>query len=81
MSVNHGTRSGYYAHRRQGTKPCQECRNAINQYVREYRKKKDPKSRGREGEKRRRQAMSVLRDRHRSEYEQILKELTDREGE
>lgn len=72
--INHGTRSGYYAHRRLGQPPCDECRVAINEYIREYRSRTGL-ARNREGEKLRRRALSALRDRHRKEYEDILDEL------
>ena len=72
--INHGTRGGYYAHRRMGDPPCDECREAINDYVREYRAK-NGMARNRAGEKIRRRALAVLRDRHRGEYEDLLDEL------
>lgn len=72
--INHGSRGGYYAHRRLGQKPCDECRAAINDYVKEYREK-NGLTRNRAGEKIRRQALAVLRDRHREEYEELVEEL------
>jgi len=76
--INHGTRSGYYAHRRLSEPPCDDCRAAINEYVREYRAK-NGLARNRAGEKMRRRALAVLRDRHREEYEDILIELKTEE--
>lgn len=83
--INHGTRGGYYAHRRLHDPPCDDCRAAINEYVREYRAK-NGLARNREREKIRRQALAVLRDRHRKEYEDLVQELEiefirDREDE
>jgi hypothetical protein len=78
-TINHGTRSGYYAHRRLSEPPCDDCRAAINEYVREYRAK-NGMERNRAGEKARRRALAVLRDRHREEYEELLAEQKD-EGE
>jgi len=72
--INHGTRSGYYAHRRMGNPPCDDCREAINEYVREYRAK-NGLARNRAGEKIRRKALAALRDRHRDEYEDLLEEF------
>lgn len=72
--INHGTRGGYYAHRRQSSEPCDACREAINEYVREYRAK-NGLARNREREKIRRQALAALRDRHRDEYERIVEQL------
>ena len=72
--INHGTRSGYYAHRRMGDPPCDACREAINEYVREYRAK-NGLARNRAGEKIRRKALAALRDRHRDEYEDLLDEF------
>ena len=72
--INHGTRSGYYAHRRLSEPPCDDCRAAINEYIREYRAKTGL-ARNRAGEKLRRRALAALRDRHRQEYEDILREL------
>jgi hypothetical protein len=74
--INHGTRGGYYAHRRLSDPPCEECRAAINEYVKEYREK-NGLSRNREREKIRRQALAALRDNHRDEYEALVMEFTD----
>lgn len=76
--INHGTRGGYYAHRRLSERPCTACRAAINEYVREYRAKKGL-GRNREREKIRRKAMAELRKRHRAEYEMLV-ELFEQEG-
>lgn len=72
--INHGTRGGYYAHRRISDPPCDECRAAINEYVREYRAK-NGLARNREREKIRRQALAALRDAHRAEYERLVAEI------
>jgi hypothetical protein len=72
--INHGTRGGYYAHRRLGEPPCDDCRAAINEYIREYRAK-NGLARNRAGERRRRRALAALRNRHREEYEELLEEL------
>lgn len=72
--INHGTRGGYYAHRRIDEPPCDDCRAAINEYVKEYRSRKGL-SRNRAGERIRRRAMAILRDRHRKEYEKLIEEL------
>ena len=69
----HGTRPGYYVHRRRGEDPCGPCREAINAYMRENRAKNGRRNRDRERDQRR--ALAELRDRHRSEYEQILSRL------
>lgn len=72
--INHGTRGGYYAHRRQSEPPCDACRKAINEYVREYRAE-NGLARNREREKIRRQALAALRDRHREEYERLVEQF------
>lgn len=72
--INHGTRGGYYAHRRLKDPPCDECRAAINEYVKDYRKK-NGLSRNREREKIRRQALAALRERYRDEYEALVEEF------
>ena len=72
--INHGTRGGYYAHRRLSDPPCDECRAAINEYVRNYRDKNGT-ARNRENERIRRRALAVLRDRHRDEYDQLVAEM------
>lgn len=72
--INHGTRSGYYAHRRQSEPPCDDCRKAINEYVRKYREV-NGNNRDRMRETARRRAMAVLRDRYREEYEDIVEAL------
>lgn len=69
--INHGTRGGYYAHRRLSEPPCDECRAAINEYVREYRGKTGL-DRNREREKIRRKAMVALREAHREEYDALV---------
>lgn len=72
--INHGTRGGYYAHRRLNDPPCEDCRAAINEYVKEYREK-NGMARSREREKIRRRALAALRDRHREEYEDLVAEF------
>lgn len=77
--INHGTRGGYYAHRRLGKgdperEPCDPCREAINEYVREYRAK-NGLARNREREKIRRKALAALRDAHRAEYERLVEQF------
>lgn len=72
--INHGTRGGYYAHRRISEPPCAECRAAINEYVREYRAK-NGLARNREREKIRRRALAALRDAHREEYEALVEQF------
>lgn len=72
--INHGTRGGYYAHRRLSDPPCDDCRAAINEYVKEYRAKRGL-SRNREREKIRRQALAALRDAHRAEYEELVEQF------
>lgn len=74
MSINHGTRGGYYAHRRMSEPPCDACRKAINGYVREYRAK-NGLARNREREKIRRKALAALRDAHRKEYEALVEQI------
>ena len=69
--INHGTRGGYYAHRRIQDPPCEECREAINEYVREYRDK-NGLARNRQNERIRRRALSELREAHREEYQEIV---------
>lgn len=72
--INHGTRGGYYAHRRLSDPPCDACRAAINEYVREYREK-NGLSRNREREKVRRRALAALREAHRDEYEMLVDQI------
>lgn len=72
--INHGTRGGYYAHRRLSEPPCDDCRAAINEYIKEYRKRTGL-SRNRTNEKIRRKALAVLRDRHREEYDELVEEF------
>lgn len=77
--INHGTRGGYYAHRRLEEPACDECREAVNEYLREYRERVGPE-RPRALDAARRRAMATLRDRHRAEYEELMaeeKELLD----
>lgn len=69
--INHGTRGGYYAHRRLKDTPCDECRAAINEYVKEYRARKGPE-RSRRLETIRRRALAALREAHRDEYEALV---------
>lgn len=76
--INHGTRGGYYAHRRLSERPCDACRAAINEYVQEYRAKKGL-GRNRERERIRRKAMAELRKRHRTEYEMLVEHF-EQEG-
>ena len=77
--IKHGTRGGYYAHRRRGEKPCVECRSEINEYVKEYRDRKGV-TRMRLMEAARRQAMNEVRDNHRDEYEEIYDRIKKERG-
>lgn len=72
--INHGTRGGYYAHRRINDPPCDACRAAINEYVKEYRAR-NGLARNREREKIRRRALAALRDAHRVEYERLVEQF------
>lgn len=72
--INHGTRGGYYAHRRLSDTPCDACRAAINEYVREYRAK-NGLARNREREGYRRKALAALRDAHREEYDRLVAQI------
>lgn len=72
--INHGTRGGYYAHRRLDDPPCTACRAAINEYVKEYRVK-NGMSRNREADRIRRRALAVLRERYRTEYMSLVEEF------
>jgi hypothetical protein len=54
--------------------PCDECRAAINDYVREYRAK-NGLARNREREKIRRRALAALREIHRPEYERLVEQF------
>lgn len=72
--INHGTRGGYYAHRRLIDTPCDACRAAINEYVKEYRAK-NGLARNREREGIRRKALAALRDAHRAEYDRLVLEI------
>lgn len=74
--INHGTLSGYYAHRRLNAPPCDPCRAAMNQYMREYRKKNGT-SKNRINEKVRRRAMAALRENHAIEYKRLLKKCRE----
>lgn len=71
MTINHGTRGGYYAHRRVNSTPCDACRAAINEYVKEYRAK-NGLARNRRSESFRRKALIILRDNHRAEYDELV---------
>lgn len=72
--INHGTTSGYYAHRRLKERACKDCREAIREYSKKYREEVGP-NRDRRSDKIRRQALAVLRDRHREEYEALVEEI------
>ena len=76
-AINHGTRGGYYAHRRVGSEPCDSCRAAINEYVKEYREiNGTARNKLREGA--RRQALAVLREKYRKEYDKLVAEFTSK---
>jgi len=77
--IKHGTRGGYYAHRRRRESPCTECRAAINEYVKEYRERKGT-TRNRRMETARRAAMNEVRDNHRAEYEEIYQRIKTEHG-
>ena len=77
--INHGTRGGYYAHKRLSEKPCEDCRVAINEYVRDYRERTGLE-RNRETERIRRWALATLRDKYRDEYETLVAQFRDERG-
>ena len=77
--IKHGTRGGYYAHRRRGDRPCKKCRAAINEYVKEYRERKGV-TRNRLMEAARREAMNEIRDNHRAEYEKVYARIKKEKG-
>lgn len=72
--INHGTTSGYYAHRRLSEDACDACKKAVNKYLRNYRASKGG-DRVRTRDQIRRKALATLRDRHRKEYDELLEEL------
>lgn len=72
--INHGTRGGYYKHRRLSEEPCESCREAINEYVRDYRSRPG-NERDRTRERIRRRALAELRERHREEFDNIFTEI------
>lgn len=69
--INHGTRGGYYAHRRLSSPTCDACRAAINEYVKEYRAK-NGLSKNRQREKIRRMATAILREKYPEDYKKQL---------
>lgn len=74
--INHGTTAGYYAHRRLSESACDACKEAVNEYLRKYRASKKG-GRVRVRDQIRRRALALLRDRHREEYEDLLREVED----
>lgn len=40
-TIKHGTYTGYNQHRKQGVPVCDDCRDAVNEYLRDYRIRKD----------------------------------------
>lgn len=74
--INHGTTSGYYAHRRLKERACKDCREAIAKYSKKYREQKGAE-RDRESDKVRRLAMAVLRENHREEYEALVEQIRE----
>lgn len=75
--INHGTQGGYHAHRRTGSEPCQPCKDAVNTYMRKYRK--DNPDRDRVRDRVRRKAMAALRDMHRADYDELVKRFEQEE--
>lgn len=45
VALECGTTSGYQTHKRRGSEPCDECRKAQRDYMREYRRSKGQSSR------------------------------------
>lgn len=72
--INHGTTSGYYAHRRLKERACKDCRKAIAKYSKKYREKRS-EERNRESDRVRRQALAQLRELHREEYEALVEQI------
>jgi len=72
---SHGTYGSAQQHQRRGEKMCDECRKAFNAHMRAYRSRNPlvltrDKKRARD----RNRALVVLAQRHRDEYEQLMRE-------
>jgi len=72
--MKHGTTAGYYRHKRLKEDPCRECKDAINEYFRDYRGRPGS-TRNKDREKARRQATALLRRRHLEEYEKLIEDF------
>lgn len=77
--INHGTTSGYYAHRRLKERACPDCRAAIAKYSKKYRKEVGAE-RDRESDRVRRLALAELRELHRDEYEALVEQIRAQRG-
>lgn len=72
-----GTDGGYQRHRRAGEEPCDECREAKRRYMAEYRNRRPAyRERSIDALHVRREATKVLIERHRVEFDALLKELS-----
>lgn len=72
-----GTIRGYGRHKRAGERPCDRCREAMNEYNRARRTAWEENPTTRESDRRRRKARArawaALAQRHRAEYEALLR--------
>jgi len=75
IASSHGTYGSAQRHQRRGEKMCDECRKAVNAYMRAYRSRNPlVLTRDRMRVRGRQRALSVLAQRHRDEYEQLMRE-------
>lgn len=74
--IKHGTYAGYQKHKVLRIKPCDECREAAREYMRKYRADPSRKAHERERVRIRSVAASVIVNRHKAEYLDLVAELT-----
>ena len=71
-----GTHAGVNRHRKAWERPCDACREFGNAYQRQRRSKGAAKAKARADAARRNRALQLLVKRHRSEYLDLLREVS-----
>lgn len=80
MDIKHGTYAGYQKCRIINDMACDDCKRASREYMSNYRDTHpDSRNRAHRRDSLNKKALQILRDRHRSEYREIINQLKEKE--
>lgn len=79
--IDHGTYAGYQKHRRRGSEPCPDCREASAEYHRGLTKRLTPgRKRAKIRQQARYEAAIIVASRHPREFDRVIAERLDAHG-